>query len=94
MSGLIKRANDPRVWFSGEHGWLIDTIHDLTQTEVARCVDYAIRFQAPRIARMPPGDKREFYERALALLHPKTIRQRIIARYPWEQDRIILSDRS
>lgn len=94
MANLIKNANEPRVWFSTEHGWLIDTLHDLTMFEVARCVNYTIQFQTPRIAKMPPGDKRDFYERALTLLHPQTIKQRILPRNPWEQDRIILSDRS
>jgi hypothetical protein len=94
MSGLIKSANEPRVWFSDEHGWLIDTLHDLTMFEVARCVNYTIQFQTPRIARMPPGDKRDYYERALSMLRVETIKQRILARNPWDQDRIILSDRS
>lgn len=83
----MHRASAPRVHYHDQHGWRVDTQFPMTKLMLKACIDFTAKVQRQRISNMPVGPQRDRCVEALKKLSVETIRQVIVPKAPWEQER-------
>lgn len=68
-----------RVFWDAELGWTVETPFALSPPQIVAVIAWVKKVQGPRVRDMA-GDKREQAGKALTLLSPATLNQRIVAK--------------
>jgi len=84
---LVRNMRPPRVHYSDDHGWLVDTQFPMTGLMLKACIDFTRKVQAQRIMNMPIGPMRDRAAEALKKLSVTTLRQNLQTKSPWEKER-------
>jgi beta-phosphoglucomutase-like phosphatase (HAD superfamily) len=77
----------PRVHYSDQHGWLVDTQFPMTRLMLQACVDFTTKVQKQRISNMFIGMQRDRAAAALKKLSVETIQQNLQPMNAWDQER-------
>jgi len=68
----------PRMWWSGEQGWIIDTEVALTSKEMIRCAEFTMKVQLDRLKSLPLGTVRDECKATIEALKAFKVTQNII----------------
>lgn len=74
---MLTRPAIPRVHWSAENGWAVDSTFALSASQLRACVDYVKKAQRGRIP-TTPGPKRDQMRAALKALSVRTLKVNLL----------------
>jgi hypothetical protein len=67
------------MWWAGDQiGWVIETRHGLTPSELERSIEFTLKVQKDRYSTLLPGERKDECMRTIVALAEKRVQQNIV----------------